>query len=84
VSDRTYDEAVGDADLERCLATWRFRYAIWLGVIVTSSQPFSPASLRTSTASVLRGRSLRSTVRYSHSGIAPRAQKSESRDDVQA
>jgi hypothetical protein len=63
------------ADLVRGFATWRFRYAIWLGMMMTSSQPSSPASLRTSRPSVWRGKSLRSSVLYSHSGIAPRPKR---------
>lgn len=45
--------SVDGAGLARRFAIWRFRYAIWLDVIVTSSQPSSPTSLRTSTGRVL-------------------------------
>jgi hypothetical protein len=53
----------------RRFGSWRFRYATSLGVIVTSSQPCAPASLRMSTGRVFTGRSFRLTVTYSHSGI---------------
>jgi hypothetical protein len=46
-------------------------------VIVTSSQPCSPASLRTSTGRVFTGRSFRLTVTYSHSDIGTHAQKTK-------
>jgi hypothetical protein len=45
---------------------WRLRKAILLSVIATSSHPTSPAVFSRSSSLTLRGRSLRSIVRYSH------------------
>ena len=62
---RDDDRRAPDGDAALC----RLRYEILFLVMVTSSHPSLPASLRRSMARVLKGRSLRLIAMYSHKAI---------------